>query len=193
LYNKHKDVEKIRTVVIYTNKINPENVGVSFDAGSLKYSFESVFLRNFRGDYIYEKIKGKIEENNDVLLTEQEELALIYNPLMNNKDSINDRVIQISDLMKKIYDDRTRFRVLGTILAFHAKEINESVLDKLWEVLSVGAVFEKFQKEVVEKAKKEERFEIIRALIDSEVELNENFIKRLKITPEELKEIKENH
>ncbi|MGM0878418.1 MAG: hypothetical protein ACQEWV_27895 [Bacillota bacterium] len=190
LYNKHKDVEKIKTVVIYTNKVNPVSVELSFDAGSLSYNIEPIFLRKHQGDIYYEEIKGKIKEDPDIKLSLQEELELIYNPLMENKDSINDRVNQISKMMKELNDEQTRFRVLGTILAFHVKEMNENTLNNLWEVLSVGAVFEEFKKEVVEKAEQKGYLKAIKVLIDKGFP-EEQLIKIYNLSPNELKKIKE--
>ncbi|USK32068.1 hypothetical protein LIT25_15715 [Bacillus sp. F19] len=191
LYNKHKDVEIIRTIVIYTNKVNPDNVEYSFNAGSITYIIEPVFLRKHQGDLYYEVLKGKIELDPDIKLTSQEELELIYNPLMDNKDSINDRVNQISKLLKELNDEQARFRILGSILAFHVKEMNENTLNNLWEVLSMGAVFEDFKKEVVEKAEKEGYLKAIKVLMDQGLVSDEEIIKVYRLTPGDLRKLKE--
>lgn len=193
LYNKNKDVEKIKTVVIYTNQINPDNVESFFDAGSLVYKVEPIFLRKRSGDQSFEQIKGMIESDSNIFLSPQEELELIYNPLMNNKDSLNDRVNQISNLMKKLKDERVRFRVLGTILAFHIKEMNETTLNNLWEVLSMSAVFEKFKKEVLGEATKKGFYEAIKILLNQNKMTEEEIINLYELTPEELEEIKKDN
>lgn len=195
LNEKYADEElTIKTVVIYTHRVDPENVQSRFDKGSIVYEYTPICLKNENADEYLVNIKGKIESDPNYRLTTEDRLLLLYIPLMESELSFNEKVITITDTVQKLNDKRQVFNALGTILAFHHKNLEEDITNKLWEVLKMGgAVFEEFQKEVVEKARvegmKEKEIELVKKMIQREY-TDEEIIELANITPKELKEIK---
>lgn len=154
LLSKYKNEEiTIETVVIFTHNVNKDKVFHTINKGSLNYHFTPIFLQGKAGDDYLKAIKEKIQLNPDCLLTPEEQLLLIYIPLMDTKESLNDCVLDVTKTVSNLNDERQKFNIIGTLLAFHHKKLEPDVSSKLWEVLQMGgAVFEEFTREVVDKA-----------------------------------------
>ncbi|MCK2000475.1 hypothetical protein MZM54_03590 [[Brevibacterium] frigoritolerans] len=184
----------IKTVVIFTHRVDPEKVQASFDKGSIRYEYTPICLKNEDADDYLKGIMEKIENNPDYKLTTEDRLLLLYIPLMKSELSLSESVISITKTVQKLNDKRQVFNAVGTMLAFHNKNLNDDIANKLWEVLKMGgAVFEEFQKEVVEKAKQEGKKEQMIETAEQMVRLkfkDEDILKAINISQKELKEIK---
>lgn len=153
-YNTHKKElekldlkEKIKTVVIYTKKVEGSSINKTIDTGSLNFNMETIFVKSLPGDEIFDKIKKKIEKNPNVSLSTKEEQQLIYNPYMTQRSSIAERTVEIATLLSTLKNDETKFRLVGTLATLTKKHLDKDSLNKIWEVFKMGAVFDKFQEQ----------------------------------------------
>lgn len=192
LYNTRKGIKKIKTVVIYTKNVDPNKVITTFDAGSLKYEITPVFFQGIKGDTFFKEFKEKITTIPEYVPTAEEIMLIIYNPLMDNVEGINDRVTSITELMVEYFNEDVKFNVLGSIWAFYKKMLSEDVSDYVWEVIVMGKVFEKYNKEVVGKAIEQGINKTLKAInLIKEGYSDQEIIRELELTPDKLEEIKQ--
>lgn len=139
--------EKIKTVVVYTKKVEGSSINRTIETGSLHFDMETIFIKSLPGDEFFNEIKNKIQTNPNMILSKQDEQRLIYNPYMTQSSSIADRTVEIATLLSELKDDDAKFRIVGTLAILMKKHLDENSLNKIWEVFKMGAVFDKFQKE----------------------------------------------
>lgn len=128
----------------------------------------------------------------NVELSKEEELALVYNPLMNIKDSPSDRAVEILKLVDKLEDHTVKFKIIGIVATLTKRFLTNEALEKIWEVFRMGSVFEKFEKEreqeLVRKTERKVKLDAIRKLQEQKIPV-ENLLKVFNLTPAEYKEI----
>ncbi|WLR41546.1 hypothetical protein LC087_11675 [Bacillus carboniphilus] len=82
LYNKIREKSEkenpiMQTVVIYSPLVNEKDVLTSFSYGSLKFTFEAIFLANIQNESPIEKILNRIKEDPETPLTYEERMNLV--------------------------------------------------------------------------------------------------------------------
>lgn len=146
--------EKIKTIVVYTKNLENKDVREQINTGNLTFNMESILITELPGDEEFSKIKEKIKAQPDVELTDKEEQILIYNPYMSKEQSLNDRTLEVAELISHLKQEEKKFKLLGTLATIMYKHLDTKTLEEIWEVFRMGAVFERFQKERDEEMKR---------------------------------------
>ncbi|WP_088363848.1 hypothetical protein [Bacillus cereus] len=191
LYNKYKDeVKDIKTVVIYVPGV--KSVKNEIKTNHLSFKFDKIHLDDCPGDEYLQQISEKILSDPNAELSKEEELALVYNPLMNIKDSPSDRAVEVVKLVDKLEDHTVKFKIIGTVATLTKRFLTNEALEKIWEVFRMGSVFERFEKEreqeLVRKTERKVKLDAIRKLKEQKIPVD-NLLKAFDLTPAEYKEI----
>ncbi|WMY13513.1 hypothetical protein P3F89_16185 [Bacillus tropicus] len=194
IYNKYKDkVKDIKTVVIYVPGL--KNVKNRIETNQLSFEFDKIHLDECPGDKDFLELSQKILSNPKVELTKEEELLLVYNPLMDIKDSPSDRAVEIVKLVDNLDDHNVKFKIIGTVATLTKRFLTDEALEKIWEVFRMGSVFEKFEKEkeqeIIRSTERKVKVEVLRSMRNRNFTASEvdKIMKDLKVSPEELKDI----
>lgn len=156
-YEKYK--KPIQTVVIYGAGV--EEALECKNYGSVKYKTKAVFMNNYDGDQMMQKLWTKVENGEE--LTETDELNLIFLPLMRSSVSRSERAIETVELTKRIADEEKQVRLLATIIAISDKFIDQQYVEKLVEVLGMAKVL----REVEKRARASESQRAIKDYLDA--------------------------
>ena len=71
----YKDKTNVDTIVIYSSEI--ENTNICLDAGNIKYSVKTFYMKDLDGGSTFENIKEKIEKGCNLKDSEMLNLTLI--------------------------------------------------------------------------------------------------------------------
>lgn len=150
-----KENKKIRTIVVYSSEITTAQIEI--DAGSIKYKIEPFYMNNIDGDeklnYLYNKI------NNKEHLSSNDILALTFAPLMNSKESRNERAIKCIELAQKIPEQAEKLHCITLLYALFDKFGDKYSKNKFMGVISMTEIgrmlIEKGIAEGIEKGRAE--------------------------------------
>ena len=94
-----------------------------FDIGAIQYKYFPVFLSEVNDQESYNKIIGKIRQNPDARLTDEEVMAILYRPLFNNNQASieRDALLVIKDI-QEMKDESEKARLTGTLFVL-VKEV----------------------------------------------------------------------
>ena len=106
----------------------------------------------YDGDEEYLRLQEKIY--NDIQLTEEDILKLIFLPLMKSKHSADEMALKAVELSKQISGDIKTF-ILGAIIAISDGFMSEDCRKKLLEVLKMTLIEQMIREEGMEEGKKE--------------------------------------
>lgn len=133
--------KQIQTVVIYGADVNTALENKVY--GSVKYDTQAVFMKDYNGDQILRELCSKVESGKE--LNEDDEMNLIFLPLMKSKVDKSERAIETVELAKKIQNEQKQTRLMATIIAISDKFIEKEYVEKLMEVLSMARVIREFE------------------------------------------------
>ncbi|MGQ9556665.1 MAG: hypothetical protein ACUVTU_01750, partial [Desulfurispora sp.] len=125
----------LRTVVIYAGEIS--RAADTLLKGTVDYQVRNVYLHNYDGDAIYQRLQQKAEKGEP--FTRQEMLELIFLPLMKSSAGRSEMAIKAAELAKANEIPETPF-LLGAIIAISDKFMEESAKRKLLEVLKMTKI-----------------------------------------------------
>ena len=188
-YTEHGKVPVIRMVVIYTGDVT--HADPIFDMGALTLRLEQAFMRDLPAEEIYQEVKRKLENGED--LTEEQLMHLIMIPLAEKgKKDKQRRVRQVIGLAKMIGDEKEQKFVFASILVISDKFIDKTDADAIRREISMTKVgqmiFEDGMEAGREEGKEEERITAIKNMLEFNV--SEQKILE-KYSREELKAAKE--
>jgi hypothetical protein len=167
-YFKEK-IPKIIIAVIYTGDV--AHAPGSLDLGSVKLSWEQVFLAKMDGEAIYADLQTKVA--NKMPLTEEDVLNFIILPLTQkkNKQKFIEKTVTLA---QEIRDENTQSFIVAGILAATDKFIDKlySKNMKGWLAMTkVGRLFEEEKLEYAQKYGKEMKLDIARRLLSNGVDI----------------------
>ena len=84
------------------------------DCGSVLYRTQAVYMNRFDGDTIMGELWRKVEQGES--LSNEDELNLIFLPLMHSKVNRSERAVETAELARKIPDEQQRVRLTATII-----------------------------------------------------------------------------
>lgn len=154
LYEKKK--KSIRTVVVYGKGIR--EVRTELDFGSVSYRFFPVYMEDYDGDLRYEHVREKI--NSGEPLTEEDQLNLIFLPLMRTNEERSARALQAAELALQVPEDEQQLFVVGCILALSDKFVDQDAINQLKEVLQMSRIWREMQEEMQQKAQQKAQQEV---------------------------------
>jgi hypothetical protein len=191
-----EEMKELYTIVVYTCK--PEKNPIdTIKTRNMNFKMYPVFIQEQDGETRFNQIKNKILEEEEVELSKEERLYLVYNPLMEKNATPDERVKEIVEIVSAIEDDEVKFSLLGTMAVMNRKFINEDTKNLIWEAMEMTMVFEKQLKSLEEKQRIEDAKSVLRELYskgssDEECEKMETIIKNgLRIPEDTFKEVKE--
>ena len=141
---KKKD---INTVVIYGAGIT--STLEKLDHGSVKYETKAVYMNDYDGDQIYNKLLHEVE--NCKSLEDIDQLNLILLPLMRSNVDKSQRAIEAVELAKKIKDERQQTFLIGSLVGITDKFIDKEYVSKMMEVLRMARVLQELYAEAESK------------------------------------------
>ena len=115
---------------------------------------EQVFLSKFNKDKIYNDLKTKVENNQE--LTNEDVMQFIILPLV-QKDKRQDLIELTVNLAKEMTDENTQSFIIAGILAATDKFIDKNYSTKIKEWLRMTKVGRLFEEEKLEYAKEREK------------------------------------
>lgn len=84
-------------------------------------------------------------------LTDEDQLKLIFLPLMNSRKSRTDLAVEAVELANQLQDERQRFRLTGTVIAIADKFLDDSYVDKMMGVFKMTRIFQKVYEDAVKE------------------------------------------
>ncbi|TCP23755.1 hypothetical protein EV207_12933 [Scopulibacillus darangshiensis] len=141
LYEKKRKL--IKTFVIYGSDVNQAEE--SLDHGSIRYHAKAIYMKDFDGDAIFYNLTNKIL--NREILTDEDQLKLIFLPLMKTQKKRSDLAAEVVELAKRLKDEEQRFRLMATSIAIGDKYLDDAYINKMMEVLRMTRVFRRIYEE----------------------------------------------
>lgn len=170
-YKEDKKIPNLRMIVIYTGDV--EKADAILETECFTLHMEQVFVHNLPQEEIYQSIKEKLQ--NKKCLTEQELMQLIILPLAEKgKKNKQRRIEQVVELAKLIKDEREQTFVIAGILVSSDKFIDREYAKTVRRYLSMTKVFqilEEEKQEAINKAEKEMKKEIVRKMLQENVDM----------------------
>ena len=190
----YKSRRKVRTMVVYSADIS--NVDTNIDAGSIKYEVEAFYMNKLDGDEKYNKLKEKIESNEN--LTDEDILSLTFIPLMNGKLTKTDRTIKSIELASQISQVDEKIKCLTMLFALLEKFGDKESKQKFKEVFNMTDIGKMILEDGIEQGKKQGKIEgriegkyelLIKQLSKKFKKIPEQYKEQLKKLPDETLEI----
>ena len=185
-----EEMKELYTIVVYTCK--PEkDPKYTIETENISFKMYPVFIQDQNGENKFREIKEKILDKEEVELTKEERLYLIYNPLMDKNATPDARTQEIVELVSKMKADQLKFSLLGTLAVMTKNFISEDTKQLIWEAMEMTAVFEKQLQELNEQRDLEKLEEALRELYaedltQEEIAIEERGIKRALKVPERM-------
>ncbi|QQK79631.1 hypothetical protein HUG20_06890 [Salicibibacter cibi] len=126
LYDQKK--RRIYTYVVYGADINEAEEFL--DHGSIQYRAHAIYMKGYDGDVIFDRLAKKI--HNRETLTDEEQLQLIFLPLMHTKKEREELATDVVELAHQIEDENQRFRLIGATVGIGDKFLADSYIKKCW-------------------------------------------------------------
>ena len=143
-YRDEGRIPNLRMIVIYTGDVG--SAKASLEMGCFTLRMEQVFVSHLQGEEIYQKIKRKVE--NQEQLTEQELMRLIILPLAEKgKENKQRRVEEIVELAKMMEDVRMQAFVITGVLVCSDKFVDREYAESIRRYLSMTKVFQILEEE----------------------------------------------
>lgn len=127
LYRKKK--KRIKTVVVYASGVTQSDEVL--DIGSVNYRVHAFYLSRLDGDKQYRELCQKISR--DETLTEEDQLNLIFLPLMPTEKEQSERTQEALRLASLISDDEQRTLLVSCIRGLSARFLNHQFVYELKE------------------------------------------------------------
>jgi len=183
----YKEKRRIRTIVVYSSNI--ERTETNLDLGSIKYEVEPYYMGNLDGEEKYIILKNKI--NNNVELTKQDLLTLVFLPIMNNKSSKTERILDSLELANKIKDKENQMNSLALLYAFAEKFVDEENMKMIKEGFKMTELGKLLKQEGFEEGKAEGKAEVlIKQLLKKFKKLPDGYIEKImSLKPEVIETI----
>lgn len=153
----YRDNKKINTIVVYSSEI--EGANTYLDAGSIKYSIETFYMKDINGDSTFEKLKEKVERGER--LKDIEILNLTFVPLMSSTKSKSDRAIDSIKLANKIKDNENKLQCLSMLYALLDKFGDENIKKNIWEVFGMTEIGKLIREQGIKEGKEEGKVETL--------------------------------
>ena len=176
-YAEDKKLVKIRLVVVYFLDI--ENAETEINAGSISLKMEVVFMKNYDGIKIYNKLKTKI--NQGVELNDLDLINCILLPLMKHNKQRQEIIKESIELAKDIKDEKKQYFAIGGLLTATNNFIDEKYAEEVrrWlKMTMVEKVYEKEKIDAVNQAKKLRSINIAKKMLEN----GEDIIKIMEYT-----------
>jgi hypothetical protein len=157
-YTEDKKLVKVRLVVVYCSDI--ENAETEINAGSISLKTEAVFMKNYDGIKIYNKLKTKIKQGEE--LNDLDLINCILLPLMKHNKQRQEIIKESIELAKDIKDEKKQYFAIGGLLTATNNFIDEKYAEEVrrWlKMTMVEKVYEKEKIDAVNQAKKETKKE----------------------------------
>jgi hypothetical protein len=143
-YRDEGRIPNLRMIVIYTGDVG--SAKASLEMGCFTLRMEQVFVSHLQGEEIYQKIKRKVE--NQEQLTEQELMRLIILPLAEKgKGNKQRRVEEVVELAKMMEDARMQAFVITGVLVCSDKFVDREYAESIRRYLSMTKVFQILEEE----------------------------------------------
>lgn len=153
-YRDEGRIPNLRMIVIYTGDVG--SAKASLEMGCFTLRMEQVFVSHLQGEEVYQKIKRKVE--NQEQLTEQELMRLIILPLAEKgKGNKQRRVEEVVELAKMMEDARTQAFVITGVLVCSDKFVDREYAESIRRYLSMTKVFQILEEEKREAIAQAER------------------------------------
>lgn len=175
----------ITTVVIYGAGINTAHEDLSF--GAIQYHTQAVFMNDYDGDTIFKDLYHKIEMGKE--LTEEEELYLIFLPLMRSETKKSERAIEAAELAIRVSDESKQFFLLGSILVISDKFIDPAYTKQMLEVLKMNRIVRELYEEGRNEGVYEGKMEMVRNLLKMGLDI-ESIVKASGLPKESVERMK---
>ncbi|QQK74459.1 hypothetical protein HUG15_01770 [Salicibibacter cibarius] len=200
-YHKVKGVpveDNLLSVVIYTQRADVKEEKQTLRSKQNKLYFETkvVHVPQKDGESKYVEIKEKINTRPSERLTQDERQYLMYNPFMEKSDpseSVQDRALEIIDLLKHLTDENDKFQLIGTMSVLTYNLLSDDAKKEIWRVFEMTKVFEKEMRERDRERDKESKDQLLLDQLSGHLGRNksDDYIKEaLLITDEKLRELK---
>lgn len=166
-----RDKRMINTVIIYSS--NSKRIQNNLNIGVGNYTPQVIKMKDYDGDIIYNKLKGKIK--NDIAFDDLDVVNLLFIPLMKSKQSKSKMAVKSINLARNIKDRFKQNMCIGSIFAFAYRYLNETEIKDILEVLKMTdlatILLHDRDKEIAKKAlQKGLDIETIRDLTDLDIE-----------------------
>ena len=143
-YRDEGRIPNLRMIVIYTGDVG--SAKASLEMGCFTLRMEQVFVSHLQGEEVYQKIKRKVE--NQEQLTEQELMRLIILPLAEKgKENKQRRVEEVVELAKMMEDARTQAFIITGVLVCSDKFVDREYAESIRRYLSMTKVFQILEEE----------------------------------------------
>lgn len=146
LYTKRK--RNIRTVIIYGADV--EEAPDMLSIGSIQYQVQCVFMSAYDGDAVMRELWHKVQSGD--MLTEIDQLNLIFMPLMPSKIGRSERAIEAVKMAESVQDEAVKLSLLGSIIGITARFIDKEYVRKIVEVLRMNEVYRELFHSIEEEA-----------------------------------------
>ena len=133
------------------------------DYGSVLYRTQAVYMNRFDGDTIMGELWRKVEQGES--LSDEDELNLIFLPLMHSKVNRAKRAVKTAEIARKIPDEQQRVRLTATIIGISDKFIDQDYVEKLMEVLKMARVLQMAEQRGEERGELKGEIKAMRSLI----------------------------
>lgn len=180
----------IYTVVIYTCP-KPKNADFVLNMGSINFKIYPIFIGDMQGDERFEEIRGKIL--NGKVLSEEEQLFLLYNPFMKISVSKEERAKEVTKIVGRIQDEKVKGNLFGAVIVMADKLLSKETKEEIIkEVFEMSTLFqEEFAKKVKEETAKEVK-EVIKILVECgslNKEAKEKLMEKYKLSVQEFSQL----
>jgi len=135
-------------VVIYTADV--ETAPNSLNLGAIKLNFEQVFLSKFNGQKMYDDLKWKVDNNEN--LSSEDIMNFIIIPLTRKNDK-QKYVEETIELAKKIKDEEKQSFIIAGIISASDKFIDNDYSNKVKEWIRMTKVARLFEQEKIDAVK----------------------------------------
>jgi predicted transposase YdaD len=136
LYESKK--RHIHTFVIYGADVKrAEEV---LDHGSITYTAHAIYMSRYDGDQILTQLREKLVREES--LTKQDQLNMIFLPLMRSGVNRRERAKEAVELANRIPDRNLQSRLMGTIIAIADKFLDDETIKEMLEVMNMSKMYQ---------------------------------------------------
>lgn len=147
----YKENRKIETIVIYSSDI--KDVKSELNMGSIKYSIKTFYMSSLDGDSIFENIKRKIEQGDN--LDDVDILKLTFIPLMSSKIDKAQRAVNCIKAAAQIKSNENKIQCISMLFALLNKFGNDEIKKSIWEVFEMTDIGRMIFEDGIKKGREE--------------------------------------
>lgn len=134
------------TYVVYSGNI--KNPISEYDCGINTYKVKNISMANINGDEVFERLKQKINDNEEI--TKRDLIELTFTPIMGGTLRNDEKIVDAIKILKKV-DNEYSNDVKSMLYAFANKFLKGKDLEKVKEELKMTELGEMLINEGIEK------------------------------------------